>query len=220
MLRLATVQQPHSDTKAPESMGCVLASLLLQGATSKEIVTMKANPYLRVVGPALLSIVLLAVTACGAEKPMEGRSPAAATNAATVQPSQPNPAPTTGTVAISADIRTACGISDQDAYFPFDSASLESKDVGPLTAIAKCFTTGPLKGRSMRLVGHADPRGSSEYNLVLGQRRADSVEGYLDHHGLTHSRVETTSRGSMDATGSDEAGWTRDRRVDVMLGSG
>jgi peptidoglycan-associated lipoprotein len=201
-------------------MGCALASLLLREATPKEILTMKANPYPRVVGPALLSIVSLAVTACGEAKPVEARSPATATNTATVQPSQPNPAPTTGTIAISADIRTACGISDQDAYFPFDSASLESKDIGPLSTIAKCFTTGPLKGRSMRLVGHADPRGSSEYNLVLGQRRADSVEGYLDHHGLTRSQVETTSRGSMDSTGGDEAGWTRDRRVDVMLGSG
>jgi len=170
--------------------------------------------------PAVLSIVSFAVTACGAAKPVEARSPTTATNAAAAQPSEPNPAPTTGTIAVAADIRAACGISDEDAYFPFDSAALESKDIGPLNAIAKCFTTGPLKGRSMRLVGHADPRGSSEYNLVLGQRRADSVGGYLDHHGLAHSRVETTSRGSMDATGSDDAGWTRDRRVDVILGSG
>jgi peptidoglycan-associated lipoprotein len=117
-------------------------------------------------------------------------------------------------------LRVACGISDDDAYFIFDSAALENNDISPLDAIARCFTVGPLKGRAMRLVGHADPRGSSEYNLVLGQRRADSVEGYLDRHGVGHSHLATTSRGSMDATGHDEASWTRDRRVDVTLGSG
>jgi peptidoglycan-associated lipoprotein len=148
-----------------------------------------------------------------------GRAGWTATNAAATS-NLANRPPTSGTIAVSADIRSACGISDEEAYFTFDSASLESKDISPLNALAKCFPVGPLKGRSMRLVGHADPRGSSEYNLVLGQRRADSVGGYLDHHGLTRSQVETTSRGSMDATGSDDAGWTRDRRVDVMLGSG
>jgi peptidoglycan-associated lipoprotein len=163
---------------------------------------------------------MLAVTACGAAKPVEAKSPVTATDTAKSQPASLGPAPTTGTITVSADIRAACGLSDEDAYFAFDSAALESKDIGPLDTIARCFTTGPLKGRGMRLVGHADPRGSSEYNLVLGQRRADSVQGYLDRHGVTRSRLETTSRGAMDATGHDEAGWTRDRRVDVMLGSG
>jgi len=70
----------------------------------------------------------------------------------------------------------------------------------------------------MRLIGHTDPRGPSEYNMALGQRRADSVEGYVDQHGVKRTQVVTTSRGAMDATGHDEAGWTRDRRVDVALG--
>lgn len=182
---------------------------------------MKAYPLARGVPRAALSIAsLLLATACGAAKPVEARSQGTATAVAKPQSALPTPAPTTGTITVSADIRAACGLSDEDAYFAFDSATLESKDIGPLDMIARCFTSGPLKGRGMRLVGHADPRGSSEYNLVLGQRRADSVEGYLDRHGVTRSRLETTSRGSMDATGHDETGWTRDRRVDVMLGSG
>jgi|HubBroStandDraft_4_1064222.scaffolds.fasta_scaffold34857_2 peptidoglycan-associated lipoprotein len=170
-----------------------------------------------------LIAALAAATGCASTKPAvpPAQSPAATGGDAQLSPSPPpNPPPTSGTISLSADIRAACGISDEDAYFAFDSATIESQDVRPLDAVARCFTTGPLKGRSMRLVGHADPRGSSEYNLVLGQRRADSVEGYLDHHGIAHSRVETTSRGSMDATGHDETGWTRDRRVDVVLGNG
>jgi len=169
---------------------------------------------------ALYAVPFLAAAACASTKPNVPATSAPVATNPEARTALPNPPPTSGTISVSADIRSACGISDEDAYFAFDSASLESRDISPLDAIARCFTTGPLKGRSMRLVGHADPRGASEYNLVLGQRRADSVEGYFDHHGVTRSRVETTSRGSMDATGKDEAGWTRDRRVDVMLGSG
>ena len=71
----------------------------------------------------------------------------------------------------------------------------------------------------MRLVGHADPRGDEEYNMVLGGRRADNVKSAIVQAGLHSSKIATTSRGEMDATGTDEAGWEKDRRVDVMLGS-
>ena len=54
--------------------------------------------------------------------------------------------------------------------------------------------------------------------MTLGQSRADAVGVYLDGHGMSKSKTESTSRGSMDATGSDESGWQHDRRVDVMLG--
>jgi peptidoglycan-associated lipoprotein len=131
----------------------------------------------------------------------------------------PSPAPTTGNISISADIRSSCGISDHDAYFPYDSATLETQDVAPLTALARCFSSGPLAGRAIRLVGHADPRGPDDYNMQLGLRRADSVEHYLDRHGVERQHVDTSSRGAADATGTDEAGWAKDRRVDVMLGT-
>jgi peptidoglycan-associated lipoprotein len=53
--------------------------------------------------------------------------------------------------------------------------------------------------------------------VTLGQSRADAVGLYLAAHGLTRSRVSTTSRGALDATGHDETGWAHDRRVDIML---
>lgn len=130
----------------------------------------------------------------------------------------PRAEPTGGTIAISDEILTACGIPEEDAFFAFDSAAIESADVKALDAVARCFTQGPLAGRGMRLIGHADPRGESEYNMTLGQRRADSVERYIDGHGVQESRVTTTSRGAIDATGRDESGWAHNRRVDVELG--
>jgi len=88
-----------------------------------------------------------------------------------------------------------------------------------LQRIADCFIAGPLKDRQMRLVGRTDPRGDEEYNYILGQRRADNVKGTLLGFGMRGERVSTTSRGENDATGIDDAGWSTDRRVDMLLGN-
>ena len=69
----------------------------------------------------------------------------------------------------------ACGISEPDAYFAFDSANVRPDDARVLDQVATCFSSGPLKGRTLKLVGHADPRGGSDYNMTLGQSRADAV---------------------------------------------
>jgi peptidoglycan-associated lipoprotein len=69
----------------------------------------------------------------------------------------------------------------------------------------------------MRLVGHADPRGEPEYNMVLGGRRSDNVKSYLVRKGLPDAQAETTSRGEMDAVGTDDTTWAEDRRVDIAL---
>ena len=125
--------------------------------------------------------------------------------------------PTESRVVIAENIRQACGISDDDAYFAFDSARIRQQDHGVLAQLATCFDTGPMKGRVMRLIGHADPRGSSEYNMVLGSTRAESVRLYLANEGLSEEQMQTTSRGAMDAVGTDEVSWAHDRRVDVAL---
>jgi peptidoglycan-associated lipoprotein len=120
-------------------------------------------------------------------------------------------------VNIDPGIRKACGISDEDAYFAFDSAHVRDSDRQVLRKLAVCFSTGPLAGKQMGLVGHADPRGESEYNMLLGERRATNVKKVIVAEGLQPSKMSTSSRGEMDATGSDEASWARDRRVDVVL---
>jgi peptidoglycan-associated lipoprotein len=125
--------------------------------------------------------------------------------------------PSQSQVRISEEIRRACGISDADAHFSFDSARLRAFDHRILNSVAKCFSSGPLAGRSMRLVGHADPRGEAEYNMVLGGQRADNVKLFLLDKGLKSSQVSTTSRGELEAKGRDEASWAEDRRVDMLL---
>jgi peptidoglycan-associated lipoprotein len=168
---------------------------------------------------ATWSLITAVATACGGAKPAEAQAPAAPVAAAPLPaPETPAQAATSGAVQVSTDILKACGLPNADSYFSFDSARLEKRDIPPLNAITVCFTTGALKGRSMKLVGRADPRGASDYNMTLGQSRADAVESYLSNKGLQKGKVESTSRGAMDAIGSDDAGWTRDRRVDILLG--
>jgi peptidoglycan-associated lipoprotein len=126
---------------------------------------------------------------------------------------------TSSNVVISEDIRKACGISASEAFFAYDSARVRSQDRAILKKLADCFTQGPLKGREMRLAGRADSRGDEEYNYLLGQRRADSVRSAIVEVGMPDTSVTTTSRGEIDATGTDEEGWAKDRRVDVVLGT-
>jgi len=124
--------------------------------------------------------------------------------------------PTSGSIHIDDKILKACG-NIPTAHFAFDSAKIDASVDAALGALARCFATGPLAGHSMLLTGHTDPRGEVEYNMGLGQRRAGSVASYIEAHGVAHSHVATTSRGAEDATGTDEEGWARDRKVNVTL---
>jgi len=155
--------------------------------------------------------------------------PAPAVPTSTAAPSPPPPPaqkalekpgddPNKSNINISDEIRKACGITDTEAFFAYDSANVRPQDKSILKKLADCFATGPLKGRELRLVGHADPRGDDEYNMVLGGRRADNVKSGIASQGLSASKIATTSRGKLDATGTDEPSWAKDRRVDVVLG--
>jgi peptidoglycan-associated lipoprotein len=124
--------------------------------------------------------------------------------------------PTSGSIHIDERIVRACHNLPL-AHFAFDSATVQPEAAGSLDALARCFTTGPLAGRHMLLTGHTDPRGEVEYNMGLGQRRAGNVAGYLGSRGMTRAQMNTTSRGELEATGTDEEGWARDRKVDVTL---
>jgi peptidoglycan-associated lipoprotein len=173
--------------------------------------------FLALVFPAALS-----TAACGGDKP-KPKTPDNDTTAPSAAPATnrlpPNPpdSPRASAVKIADEIVKACGISAPDAYFAFDSANLRPEDSNVLKQVVTCFMTGPLKGRTMQFVGHADPRGGSDYNMTLGQSRADAVKQYVLDHGMDAGRTQSTSRGAMDATGTDEPSWARDRRVDILL---
>ncbi|MBN2194953.1 MAG: OmpA family protein [Polyangiaceae bacterium] len=120
-------------------------------------------------------------------------------------------------VAVAPEIRDACGLAETEAFFPYNSARLRASEDAALHKIAECFRDGPLAGQSVILVGRTDPRGSDEYNLVLGNRRAESVAEALKVRDLSRDQIQTSTRGEYDAKGTDEPGWSRDRRVNVEL---
>jgi peptidoglycan-associated lipoprotein len=124
--------------------------------------------------------------------------------------------PTSGSIHIDDKILKACGDLPK-AKFAFDSASINAEVANVLDALARCFTTGPLKDKGMKLVGHADSRGETEYNFGLGQQRAGSVVEFLAKKGVGKGRIQSSSHGELDATGEDEEGWARDRKVDIFL---
>jgi len=126
-------------------------------------------------------------------------------------------------LTVSDAIAKACGIAPRgdakqmQASFDFDSAALQEEDRTLLAEVAKCLTTGALRGRNVTLIGRADARGEAEYNMTLGESRANSVHRYMVDLGVGRDKMKSTSRGEMDATGTNEEGWRKDRRVDIEL---
>jgi peptidoglycan-associated lipoprotein len=123
-------------------------------------------------------------------------------------------------LALSADLAAACNIkanAEIPPNFDYDKAELMPEDRAVLEQVATCITTGPLAGRGLDLIGRADPRGTQEYNLGLGARRSNSVSEYLQRLGVKPPQLAETTRGDLEATGTDEPGWAKDRRVDLAL---
>jgi len=122
-------------------------------------------------------------------------------------------------LAVSSEIARACHLQAQRATpeFAFDSTDIVAEDKELLGSLAKCMAEGELRGKNVALTGRTDPRGEAEYNMSLGETRADSVRRYLHDLGVAATRLRATSRGEIDATGVDESTWSHDRRVDIDL---
>jgi peptidoglycan-associated lipoprotein len=96
-------------------------------------------------------------------------------------------------------------------YFGFDQSSLNNESSGALQQNADCLKK---HDKPVNLVGRADPRGTPEYNLALSDKRAQAVREYLQRLGIPANRLVPVPRGELDASGTDDAGWAKDRRVD------
>lgn len=99
-------------------------------------------------------------------------------------------------------------------YFGFNDSVLTTQAVDALAANVECLRSA--EGHSVRVEGHCDPRGTEEYNLALGDRRARSATTYLTRAGVEAGRLRAVSKGKIEARGTDEASWALDRRVDLI----
>jgi len=100
-------------------------------------------------------------------------------------------------------------------FFQFDSSDAK-KDQPTMQMLANCMIDGPLKGKSIKLIGHTDPRGTPGYNDKLGLERAERVQRYLVTHGVDVGRVEVATVGEDEARDTPKD-WPKDRRVEIQL---
>jgi hypothetical protein len=101
--------------------------------------------------------------------------------------------------------------------FDYESPEIQGEGRQVLERLVKCMSVGSLRGARVLLTGHCDERGEYEYNMGLGAERAEGVKRFLVGLGLHGDRITTSSRGKLDATGTGEAGWANDRRVDIEV---
>ncbi len=99
-------------------------------------------------------------------------------------------------------------------YFAYDQSTISAEGQSTLQEIGKLMKEVPEI--TARIEGHSDERGSNDYNMALGERRAKSVNDYLASYGIQASRLSTISYGEEKPAmeGHDEAAWSKNRRVE------
>ncbi len=148
--------------------------------------------------------------------PVEDRNVGSGTGAATSGTTTGNVAGT-ATGGQSNRLRDPNSIlSKRSVYFDFDSYAVRD-DSKPLIDAHARYLQGDRNGR-MTIQGNTDERGSREYNIALGQRRADAVKKMMMLLGATEAQIETVSFGKEKPRnpGHDEGAWTENRRDDFV----
>ena len=100
-------------------------------------------------------------------------------------------------------------------YFEFDKSNLTSKSIQTLKSTVNALNEN--SSIQITLAGHADERGTREYNLALGQRRAETVSDYLVLNGISKNRITVKSYGEERpaVSGQDEKSYSKNRRVEI-----
>ena len=133
-----------------------------------------------------------------------------------VEPARPATSTTTPTPATS-QTQTPAEMGLQPAFFDYDKYNLRQDAIDALTHDAKVLGDNP----SVRILieGHCDERGTREYNLALGDRRARAAKDYLVRYGIDAGRIETISYGKERpfVMGSNEASWQQNRRAHFVI---
>lgn len=181
---------------------------------------MKIPGYLR--NFALLAACLILVAGCKKKPPTTTPEAAPPPSAAPEQPSKgaeaPPSAPITGDEVTSADLQTLNSRGYlKDAFFDFDKYDLRDDARSALAADAQWLKR--YSSIQVLVEGHCDSRGTEEYNLSLGQKRAASVKDYLVSLGLDGARINTVSYGKTRpfCTEENESCWQQNRRGHFVI---
>ena len=162
----------------------------------------------------MLAVSTLALAACSkkapAELPPPPEQPAAETPA-------PPPAATGPAVGTQENFTNAIGLDNTVVYFDTDKSDIDSADAAKLKLQAAYFQQN--SGLTFNIEGNCDERGTREYNLALGERRATAAKNYLVSLGISPDRIRTVSYGKERpvALGSDPESWAKNRRAATVI---
>jgi peptidoglycan-associated lipoprotein len=162
---------------------------------------------------AMLLAGTAALAACSKKAPEElPPPPVEDTGTAT-----PMPTDTMGGVGTQQHFMETVGQSNTVVYFDTDQYNIDSEDSAKLQTQGQYFAANPQV--MFTIEGHADERGTREYNLALGERRANAAKNYLVSLGIPASRIQTLSYGKERpvALGSNESAWAQNRRAATVV---
>jgi len=164
---------------------------------------------MRFVASSSLSLLLL--VACSHAQPAPVPVPSPAPVVAESAPA-PEPAPPPEPVAVTAPPE----IETVSLFFSYDDSDLSPATRTALQDFFQRLQTQP--DQDVRIEGNCDERGTTEYNLALGQRRADAAKKYLQNLGMDPARITAVSNGKERpvAGGHEEAAWQQNRRDDLI----
>ena len=171
---------------------------------------------------AALYLAIAAIAAAGCASKEE--KPADVTSATPSTTQRPSTATSPSTTASTQPTRpTGNPLTDPNSplakrsvYFDFDSNAVKDEYQGLVQNHSR-FLTGERRDARIRIEGNTDERGSREYNLALGQRRAEAVKKVMTVLGVQDGRIETISYGEEkpQSNGRDEQAWAQNRRADI-----
>ena len=120
-----------------------------------------------------------------------------------------------GVSITSKSTATQAVLANAVVYFEYDQFNLTSKSIQALKGVAELMKRNAKI--TISIEGHADERGTREYNLALGQRRSESVANYLVANGINRNRLITKSYGEERplSLGSNDTAWSKNRRVEI-----
>jgi peptidoglycan-associated lipoprotein len=162
----------------------------------------------------LVALIGITLGGCGCfQQEMKGETPPPAAPPAVVQAPEAKPVVPVAPPPPPAAKPAAVVVLMKDINFDFDKYNIREKDAAILNENTAWFKANA--GKKARIEGHCDERGTVEYNLVLGQKRADSTKSFLVNLGVDGKFLETVSYGKEQPLdpGHDEAAWAKNRRA-------
>lgn len=165
--------------------------------------------------------VVMGVAACGRKQaPVQPAPEPPAPVPQQQQPPPSTPPATDDSAERAAEARRLAAILEQVVHFDYDAASIRADAQEHLAAKVPVLRSN--QAIRIRVEGHADERGSVEYNLALGMRRANAVRDYLTGFGIDAARIAVSSMGEdmPMMQGNNESAWAMNRRAEFRVTAG